>query len=91
MTCLTKLTRDYSSISFRNDDPFRRAWLSDGLTHELARRRRPLDPLAPKDRFEAKAIEEKTGRRYIGDDISSLKPASQRAILNGERKKGVRP
>lgn len=67
------------------DDPFRKSYLSSRIDHNLAAQGRPLDPVAPKDRFDLKRIEAHTGRIYIGDDISKLRPNAQRAILNGEK------
>jgi len=71
-----------------SDDPFRKSYLSSRIDHNLAEQGRPLDPLAPKDRFDLKRIEQNTGRVYIGDDVSKLSAKAQRAILNGERRKG---
>ena len=84
--CLANATRDYSGVRFASDDQFRRAWLSDKIGHELGRQERTLDPLAPKDKFEARHVADATGRVYIGDDTSMLKPASQRAIERGKGK-----
>lgn len=81
--------RDWSTVTVRGDDPFRKSWLSDGLSQKLSEQQRPLDPLAPKDKFEAKHVQEATGRIYIGDDISKLKPSSQAAIIKGQAAKGI--
>lgn len=83
------LGAELQTISIRGDDPIRKAWLGSDIDKNLQEQQRAIDPMAPKDKFEAKHVHEKTGRIYIGDDISSLSPAGQRAILNGERKKGL--
>lgn len=68
------------------DDHIRRAFNGSKIDHALSAQGRPLDPMAPKDKFEAKHIEKATGRVYCGDDISGLRPISQRAILHGKGK-----
>lgn len=80
-TCSGEARRDYSGVGFKTDDEFRRGYLSSSLEKNLAEQGRPLDPLAPKDKFEARRIEAATGRRYIGNDISGLRKVSQDAIL----------
>lgn len=79
---------DFASQSTVCDDHIRRAYNGSAIDHALATQGRPLDPLAPKDKFEARHVEKATGRVYIGDDISKLRPISQKAILNGERQSG---
>lgn len=68
-----------------NDDPFRRAYLGSALEKNLVEQQRPLDHLAPKDKFEAKAVERATGRIYIGDNTEMLSQKAQRAIAKGKR------
>ena len=73
--------KDYSGISVMSNDPWRAAWLNDQkMSTRLEAQQRQLDPLTPKDKFEKRAIEAQTGRIYIGDDMSALKPSSRRAI-----------
>ena len=81
----TRCARDYSSVRQKSSDPIRDGWLSSKLEHNLAEQGRPLDPLAPKDRFEAKRVRERTGRVYFGDDDSQLSPAAHKAIAKGRR------
>ncbi len=69
------------------DDDIRRSWLGTEIDRNLQAQGRPLDPLAPKDKFEAKAVEKALGRIHIGNDYSQLRPISQRAIENGPRTK----
>jgi hypothetical protein len=76
-------------VRFSNDDPFRRAHLGTAIDQALQKRGRGLDPLAPKDKFEARHIERATGRRYIGDDASSLNPRAQRAVAKSIERKDV--
>jgi hypothetical protein len=83
--CGTASPRDmgaeFETQYVKNDDPFRKAWLSDGMTHELAKQKRPLDPLAPKDKHEAKHVAKATGRIYIGDDVSKLSERGRNAVI----------
>ena len=82
------LYADLQTIVAVCDDPIRKSWLSSQIDRNLAEQGRPLDPLAPKDKFDARNIEKATGRIAIGDDISHMRPISQRAILNGSRNRG---
>ena len=70
------------------DDPIRKAWLGSEIDRNLQAQGRALDPMAPKDRFEAKHVEKALGRIHIGDDISKLRPNAQKAILKGEHFRG---
>ena len=70
------------------DDPIRKAWLGSQIDRNLQAQGRPLDPLAPKDRFEARHVEKALGRVHVGNDVSGMRPISQRAIMNGERQRG---
>lgn len=67
------------------DDPIRRSYNGAKIDHNLAEQQRPLDPLAPKDKFDLKRIEKATGRVYCGDEISHLSPKAQKAILGGDK------
>lgn len=88
--CGRSARRDYSGVQIMNDDPWRRAWLSPKTTRALEQQNRPLDPLAPKDKFERRAVERATGRNYIGDDASGLRPSVQKAISAHEDKRRQR-
>lgn len=79
---------DLESQSVMCDDSIRKAYLGSAIDHNLAAQGRPMDPLAPKDKFEAKHVERATGRQYIGNDVSKLSAKGQKAILNGERRPG---
>jgi hypothetical protein len=70
------------------DDEIRRAYLGSKIDFNLQAQGRPLDPLAPRDRFEAKHVERALGRIHIGDDYSMLRPNAQRAIERGGTKPG---
>lgn len=70
------------------DDPIRKAYLGTQIDRNLQEQGRALDPMTPHDKFDAKWHEKNTGRIYIGDDISQLRPNAQKAILNGERRRG---
>lgn len=71
----------FASLTMLSDDPFRKAFLSSKLEHNLAKQGRPLAGLAPKDKFEARDRQRTHGRIYIGDDLSQLKPKSREAII----------
>lgn len=51
-------------------DEFRKAWLSSDYEANCAKRGWK-DEYAPKDKSEVKAIQEKTGRVYMGNNIPS--------------------
>lgn len=92
--CRGKATRDLfadlQSVQIQNDDPWRRAWLSPKTARALSEQNRPMDPLAPKDKFERRHVERATGRNYIGDDASGLRPNVQKAIAAHEEKRRQR-
>ena len=79
--------RDYRSEFLSQgtvcDDDIRRAYLGSEIDRNLQAQGRPLDPLAPHDKFEAKHVEKALGRVHIGNDYSMLRPISQRAIERG--------
>lgn len=79
---------DFASQASLCDDTIRRAYNGSAIDHALATQGRPLDPLAPRDKFEARHVEKATGRVYVGDDVSRMSPKAQRAVMNGERKPG---
>lgn len=78
---------EFLSQSSVCDDDIRRSWLGSEIDRNLQAQGRPLDPLAPKDKFEAKHVEKALGRVHIGNDTSTLRPISQRAIENGGKRK----
>ena len=68
------------------DDPIRRAFNGAKIDHNLAEQQRPLDPLAPKDKFDARRLERETGRIYIGDSRDGLSKAATKALEKGDRR-----
>jgi hypothetical protein len=79
--CASKIfKRDYSSIAIAGNDPIRKGYLDSKLESNLALQGRPLDPLAPKDKFEAEHVRRETGRVYFGNDTSKLNPKSRKLI-----------
>lgn len=82
------LAAELATQSLICDDHIRKAYNGAKIDHNLALQGRPLDPLAPRDKFEARHVEAATGRVYIGDDISGMSKSAQRAILNGPRQPG---
>jgi hypothetical protein len=72
--------RDYSSSTVSGNDPIRKGYLDSRLEHNLAIQGRPLDPMAPKDKFEAEHVRRKTGRVYFGNDTSKLNPTSRKIV-----------
>jgi len=92
-TCGLFGRRDYEH-EFRSqvavcDDHIRRSYLGAQIDHNLAAQGRPLDPLAPRDKFDLRRIEAATGRVYCGDNIGHLSAKAQKAILQGEKPKGA--
>jgi len=81
------LPADLATVRSICDDDIRRAYLGSEIDRNLAEQGRPLDPLAPRDRFEARHIEKALGRIHIGNDYSMLRPISQRAIERGPVRK----
>ena|SRR5271166_1337474 len=63
-----------------SSDPFRKAWLSSDIEFNLQKQGRSIDPMAPKDKFDALRIREETGRIYIGDDTEGLSKKGRAAI-----------
>ena len=78
---------EFLSQSTLCDDDIRRAYLSSAIDRNLQAQGRPLDPMAPHDRFEARHVEKALGRVHIGDDYSMLRPNAQRAIERGGKPK----
>lgn len=81
------LGADLASMSVRCDDIWRKHFLSSRTAAEYQKQgRAPLEG-TPRDKFEKRDIEKATGRIYIGDDISALKPERQKSL---ERQYGKR-
>ena len=80
--CERQVKRDYSFTQYANFDPFRTTWLSTRKTEDrMAKQQRPLDPIAPKDIFEARDRQRTHGRIYIGDNVDMLNPTARKAIV----------
>jgi hypothetical protein len=73
----TNCNRQYGHININSGDPFRTAWLSETKASSDGR---PVDPLAPKDKHDAKDIERATGRVYFGNDLTALSKESRAAL-----------
>lgn len=86
--CERAFAKELASQYVLCDDPIRKAYNSSAIEHNLAAQGRPLDPIAPKDKFDLKHIEKATGRVYCGDNIGHMSPKAQKAILNGDRRPG---
>jgi hypothetical protein len=65
-------SRSYDNITFNNNDVYRTAYLSSKSHAAYGEQGRPMDPLAPKDKFDVVKIHEATGRKYFGNDISKI-------------------
>jgi hypothetical protein len=87
--CGLRVERDFetefATQSVVSDDEFRKAWLSTDIDRNLQEQCRPIDPLAPKDKFEAKHVRSRTGRVYFGNDDSKLGHKARRAIDKGRK------
>lgn len=84
--CERDFAYDIQTVDVICDDRIRKAYNSAKIEHQLAEQQRPLDPFTPRDKFEARHIEEATGRVYIGEDRSGLSEKAQRALEKGDRK-----
>ena len=69
----TQCNRHYESVSFNTNDEFRKSYLSSKTHTALGEQGRPMDPFAPKDKYDVKKIQEATGRRYFGEDVSNVR------------------
>jgi hypothetical protein len=79
--------RDFGALQVHPmNDEFRSYHLSMQGERAANEQGRPLDPNRPKDKFEAKEIANRTGRVYVGNDVSKLSEAGQRAIHKGEQR-----
>lgn len=85
--CGRQARRLYTSVHIDNGDDIRKAWLSSQTESNLAKQGRPMDPLAPKDRIEARHVQKATGRIYIGNRTEGMTPRAQAAIEAGRNTK----
>lgn len=77
------LAADILTQHTSHNDPWRAYHLSTKKERAAQEQQRPIG--GPRDRFEKREMERATGRIYIGDDTSSLRPKSRDAI---EKRRG---
>lgn len=74
---------DFSTILFRNDDPWRSYYLSGKGDKKAAERGVAIDERAPRNNDEFKR-ELSRGRRYVGDDTSTFGKLEREAIAESK-------